>query len=70
MIYFVFFSVNVLCYFGLTNLQNFLAIVKRLSSVFEMQEFERRRDTRLPSSEAMVEMENVTLSWGFRVKEN
>jgi len=39
MIYLVFFSVNILFYFGLTNLQNFLAIVRRLSSVFEMQEF-------------------------------
>ena len=39
MIYFIFFSVNTLTYFALTNVMNFLAILLRLSSVFKMEEF-------------------------------
>lgn len=38
MIYFVFFSVNIITYFALTNVQNFLAILERLSHVIEMEE--------------------------------
>ena len=43
MIYFVFFSVNVLTYFALTNVQNFLAILQRLSTVFKMEEYKKLR---------------------------
>jgi hypothetical protein len=43
MVYFVFFSVNVLTYFALTNLQNFLAILQRLSTVFDLEEHEQSR---------------------------
>ena len=43
MIYFVFFSVNVLTYFALTNVQNFLAILERLSTVFAMEEHQKLR---------------------------
>lgn len=39
MIYFIFFSVNVITYFALTNVQNFLAILFRLSQIFEMEEY-------------------------------
>ena len=41
MIYFVFLSVNVLTYVGLTNTQNFLAILFRLSQVMEMEAYKR-----------------------------
>lgn len=40
MLYLVFFSINVLCYFGLTSVQTFLAILERLATVFAMEEFE------------------------------
>ena len=38
MIYFIFFQVNILTYVGLVHVQNFLEIIKRLASVFEMEE--------------------------------
>lgn len=70
MIYFVFFAVNTLTYFALTNVQNFLAILVRLSSVFKMEEYNRERDTSVSREDVIVEMKNCSYSWGFRVLEN
>ena len=71
MIYFVFFSVNVLTYFALTNVQNFLAILERLSTVFEMEEHSKsRKSSNIPSNDVKVHFQNCAFSWGFRVKEN
>ena len=42
-IYLIFFSVNILTYFGMTSVFNFMAILKRLSLIFEMEEFKRNR---------------------------
>ena len=43
MIYFVFFSINIMTYFALTNVQSFLAILFRLSQIMEMEEHKRKR---------------------------
>jgi hypothetical protein len=40
MIYYIFVSVNAMTYYAMTTLQTFFAVVKRLSSVFEMEEYE------------------------------
>jgi len=70
MIYFVFFSVNNLTYIGLTNFQNFLAILRRLSTVFEMEEYKVTRITSEPEEQSEVTFAKCSFSWGFRVKEN
>ena len=69
MIYFVFFSVNNLTFIGLTNFQNFRAILKRLSSVFEMEEYRISRVTDGQGCRS-IEAKNCSFSWGFRVKED
>ena len=43
MIYFVFVSVNLFTYLALTNTQNFLAVLFRLSQIYEMEEFDGKR---------------------------
>lgn len=45
MVYFVFFSVNVLFYFGLSATQTFLANLIRLATIFEMEEYKSTRQT-------------------------
>lgn len=56
MIYFVFFSINVTFYFGLTNVQNFLAILQRLSTVFNMEEYKSIRDTNVERKDVMIKI--------------
>jgi hypothetical protein len=50
MIYYIFVSVNALTYYAMTTLQTFFAVVKRLSSVFEMEEYESKREEILDKS--------------------
>jgi hypothetical protein len=44
-IYLIFFSINILTYFGMTSVKNFMAILERLSLIFEMEEYKRNRQT-------------------------
>ena len=67
MVYFVFFSVNIITYFALTNVQNFLAILERLSYVIEMEEHQSLR--RSEGDDVFIKIEKAAFSWGFRVKE-
>ena len=39
MVFLLFLTVNQLTYFGMTSTQTFLAIIFRISSVFEMEEY-------------------------------
>ena len=48
MVFYIFLSVNSFTYYGMTTLQQFLAIISRYSSVFEMGEFEFKRETDVP----------------------
>ena len=70
MIYFIFFQVNILTYVGLVHVQNFFEIIKRLATVFEMEEQQPQRITSIEPEEVMIEARNCAFSWGFRVKEN
>lgn len=68
MVYFVFFAVNVLTYFALVNVSNFLAILQRLSTVFEMEEHRSLRKADIADlNDAKVVMEKCAYSWGFRI---
>lgn len=49
MIYFIFFQVNILTYVGLVHVQNFFEIIKRLATVFEMEEHQPNRITSVDS---------------------
>lgn len=69
MIYLVFFAVNITFYFGLTNIMSFLAILKRIASVFAMEESKITRETRVAAEDVMIEAENCSYAWGFRVSE-
>jgi len=74
MVYFVFFSINVITYFSLVNIQSFLAILFRISQVFEMEEQEGPKMIEATSSakpeDICIEFANAGFSWGYRVKEN
>jgi hypothetical protein len=68
MIYLIFFSLNTLVYFALTNVQNFLGVLFRLSQVFELEEHEMKRITN--EKEPVCEVKDGSFSWGFKVKED
>lgn len=70
MIYLLFFSINIITYFGLSSLQQFLAIVERLAGVFKMEENLVTRQTDVKPEDVCVEVENASYSWGFRVKDD
>ena len=69
MIYLVFFSVNIICYFGLTNIMSFSAILERIATVFAMEESNITRDTNVATEDVTIEAENCSYAWGFRVSE-
>lgn len=69
MIYLVFFSVNIICYFGLTNIMSFSAILERIATVFAMEESNITRDTKVDTEDVTIEVENCAYAWGFRVSE-
>ena len=69
MIYLVFFSTNMITYFGLSSLQTFLAILDRLASVFAMEENQVTRDTKCSPEDVSITVKDGTFSWGFRIKE-
>lgn len=69
-IYLIFFSINILTYFGMTNVKNFMAILDRLSKIFEMEEYRRQRQTSCEPKDVSIEMNQCAFSWGFRVQED
>jgi len=69
MIYFVFISVNGMTYYAMSTFQTFLAIVARMSSVFEMEEYQYIRETNVAPDDVKVEFINADITWGFKIKE-
>ena len=59
MIYFIFISVNSMTYWAMTTFQTFLAIISRMGSVFEMEEYVFDRKTDIPSDEVVVKFEDA-----------
>ena len=70
MFYYIFFSINMLTYLSLTNVQMFLAVVLRLSHVFEMEQHIQKRVANVDASEVGISFKQASFAWGFRVKEN
>jgi len=69
MIYFVFLSINSMTYWALTTFQTFLAIIFRMSTIFELEEYEFKRELDVPRDQVSVEFNKATVSWGFSVKQ-
>lgn len=69
MIFFIFAAVNSMTYYAMTTIQSFLAILFRLSSVFEMDEYEFKRNTTVEKDDVRVKFEGADFSWGYRVQE-
>ena len=55
MVYVLFFQVNTTAYYGLTNLQAFLAILRRLAGVLALEECEYERETNVAPDQVSVE---------------
>jgi len=69
MIYFVFFSVNSFTYMGMTTIQQFLVIVKRLSDIFMMDDFTIDRNEEVEYKDVGIKIENGEYAWGFKATE-
>jgi len=66
MIFFIFASVNAMTYYAMTTIQTFLAIVFRLSSVFDMEEYtSQRKAENVKPEDVQVTFENANFTWGF-----
>lgn len=47
-----------------------MAILERLSLIFEMEEYRRNRQTECDPKDVSIQVNNCSFSWGFRVKED
>ncbi len=54
----------------MTSVKNFMAILDRLSLIFEMEEYKRNRQTECDPKDVSIQVNNCSFSWGFRVKED
>jgi ABC-type multidrug transport system fused ATPase/permease subunit len=70
MIFFLFYSVNIMTYMGLTTLQTFLGILERISSVIQLESYEFKREFDVKPEDVIVKFDNVDVSWGFKVKDD
>jgi hypothetical protein len=59
-----------LTYFSLTNVQIFLAVLYRLSQIFELEDHKKKRDAYVELADVCVEVKDVAFSWGFKIKED
>ena len=55
MVFFLFISINAMTYYAMTTLQQFSAVIQRMSSVFEMEEYATQRE--IGSGESAVEFD-------------
>lgn len=67
LIFYLFFGVNLFFFLGLLALQQYLAIITRVSSVFALGEHKKERQTDIPYEQVGVELKNTAFSWGFKV---
>ena len=65
MVFYIFMSANAMTYYGMTSLQQFSAIVLRMSEVFELDEYSFKRNVDAGKDKALVKFENADISWGF-----
>lgn len=69
MVFYIFLSVNSFVYYAMTSTRQFFAIMSRYSSVFEMSEYEFKRDISVPTDKVEVKFEGCDFTWGFKIKQ-
>lgn len=68
MVFYMFISINQLFYYGMTALVSFLAVIRRISCIFDLEEYQSDRTVPLAEGDnAIIELNNCCFSWGFRV---
>lgn len=70
LIYFIFFQINIMTFFGISSFKTFLAVLERIASVFAMEEYTSKRERDVDPDDVMIEVKDSAFSWGFRVKED
>jgi ABC-type multidrug transport system fused ATPase/permease subunit len=70
MLYFIFSSVNSFVFMGYSTLMQLLAIIDRVSQVISMEEYKSERDTKVPYEQVGIDLDEISYSWGFRVKDS
>ena len=64
----LFFASNLLAYFAAISVSTFLSIVRRLGSIFEMDEFTSERQSKVNPEDTMIKIKDASFSWGFKVR--
>lgn len=69
-VFLLFNSTNFFMYFGVVTIVQFLAILDRLASIFEMEEYRSNRDVTAEEDQIGIEAVDADFSWGFKVQDN
>ena len=57
-------------YMAMVSLQTFMAIIYRISTIFEMEEYQFIRNDNVKKEDVTVSFEDASLTWGFKVKQD
>jgi hypothetical protein len=68
MVFYIFLSINQMTYMALVSLQTFMAVIYRISTIFELGEYQFIREESVKKEDVKVEFEQASLTWGFKVK--
>ena len=69
LVFYIFISINEIFYYGMMNFVAFLALIRRISCIFDLEEY--HSDRKLPISapgkdaDAYIELKKCCYSWGF-----
>lgn len=67
MVFYIFLSVNSLTYMAMTTMQTFFAVIYRVSTIFEMSEYDFIRDTEVAKEDVEVSFDHADITWGFKI---
>lgn len=70
MVFYIFLSINQMTYMAMVSLQTFMAIIYRISTIFEMEEYQFIRNDSVKKEDVTVSFEEASLTWGFKVKQD
>lgn len=57
-------------YMAMVSAQTFMAIIYRVSTIFEMEEYKFTRDDNVKKEDVKVAFSAASLTWGFKVKQD
>ena len=67
MLFYIFLSINNLTYIAMVSLQTFMAIIYRMSTIFELEEYKFIRDDDVKKEDVKVVFNQASLTWGYKV---